>query len=102
QAQLMTDSFKLYRGLHKEFASHDTVNHAAKEYVRGSAHVNTAEGYFSLLKRGIIGTYHHVGSRHLHRYLAEFDFRYNARAVSDAMRSMLAVQGAAGKRLQYH
>src|SRR5436853_710284 len=78
EAQLMTDSFKLYKGLHKEFASHDTVNHEAKEYVRGSAHVNTAESYFSLLKRGIIGTYHHVGSRHLHRYLDEFNFRYNS------------------------
>jgi|SRR5438093_182280 len=101
QAQLMTDSFKLYRGLHKEFASHETVNRAAKEYVRGSAHVNTAEGYFSLLKRGIIGTYHHVGSHHLHRYLAEFDFRYNARKMNDAERTLLAVKNTNGKRLEY-
>ena len=76
-----------YRGLKYEFASHQTVHHGAQEYVRGDAHVNTAEAYFSLLKRGINGTFHHVSSHHLHRYLSEFDFRYNARAVSDAIRS---------------
>ena len=101
QAQLMTDSFIGYRWLNKEFAGHETVNHSAKEYVRGSAHTNTVEGYFSLLKRGIIGTYHHVGSQHLHRYLAEFDFRYNARNVSDRERSILAFKGTEGKRLEY-
>lgn len=100
-AQLMTDQFSGYTGLQKHFASHDTVNHSAKEYVRGKAHTNTVEGYFSLLKRGITGTFHHVSSQHLHRYLAEFDFRYNARKTEDKVRSVLAVQGIEGKRLQY-
>lgn len=101
EAQLMTDSFIGYRWLNKEFAGHEMVNHHAKEYVRGSAHTNTVEGYFSLLKRGITGTYHHVGAKHLHRYLAEFDFRYNARKVTDLERSILAFRGTEGKRLQY-
>ena len=100
-AKLMTDSFNLYKGLNKEFASHDTVNHYRKEWVRGEAYTNTVEGYFSLLKRGLAGTYHHVSKHHLHRYLAEFDFRYSARKEDDAMRSMLAVKGTEGKRLQY-
>ena len=63
----------------KEFARHDTINHSAGEYVRGDAHTNTIEGYFSIFKRGIIGTYHHVSPQHLKRYLGEFDFRYNER-----------------------
>jgi len=100
-AKLMTDSFNLYKGLNKEFASHETVNHYRKEWVRGEAYTNTVEGYFSLLKRGLAGTYHHVSKHHLHRYLAEFDFRYSARKTDDAMRSMLAVKGTEGKRLQY-
>ena len=66
---------------------------------RGNAHTNTAEGYFSLLKRGIIGTYHHISQQHLDRYLAEFDFRYNSRKVEDNTRMTLAVDGAEGKRL---
>jgi transposase-like protein len=78
-AQVMTDMFHGYIGLDKQVAAHDTVNHSTREYARGEAYVNTAEGYFSLLKRGIVGVYHHVGKQHLHRYLAEFDFRYNAR-----------------------
>ena len=72
-AQLMTDSFIGYKDLGKHFAGHESINHSAKEYVRGPAHTNTVEGSFSLLKRGIIGTYHHVSEKHLHRYLAEFD-----------------------------
>ena len=77
------------------------MNHSEGEYVRGTAHTNTVEGYFSLFKRGIVGAYHHVGEKHLHRYLAEFDFRYNARKDSDAMRTMAALKGVEGKRLQY-
>jgi transposase-like protein len=100
-SKLMTDSFNLYKGLNKEFASHDTVNHYRKEWVRGEVYTNTVEGYFSLLKRGLAGTYHHVSKQHLHRYLAEFDFRYSARKTDDAMRSVLAVRGTEGKRLQY-
>jgi hypothetical protein len=89
--------------MHKDFA-HQTVNHGAGEYVRGEAHTNTVEGYFSVLKRGIIGTYHHVSQQHLKRYLAEFDFRYNARqalGVNDVTRTVRALQGASGKRLIY-
>jgi hypothetical protein len=82
------------------------VNHSAEAYVRlaGFAHTNTVENYFSILKRGIIGTYHHVSEAHLHRYLAEFDFRYNERAglgVNDAERMELMAKGISGKRLTY-
>lgn len=100
-AHIMTDSFIGYRGLKNEFAGHDMVDHHREEWVRGNSHTNTIEGYFSLLKRGIVGTYHHVGSQHLHRYLAEFDFRYNSRAVNDQIRSMAAVKAIEGKRLQH-
>lgn len=75
-----------------------------REYVRGEAHTNTIEGYFSILKRGITGTYHHISQRHLKRYLAEFDFRYNERAalgVGDVRRTDLALGGIVGKRLTY-
>ena len=83
---------------------HDAVNHGAGEYVRGDAHTNTVEGYFSILKRGIIGTYHHVSQQHLKRYLAEFDFRYNMRialGVGDVERTQRAMRGIVGKRLTY-
>lgn len=96
---IMTDEFLAYNGLDKEFAGHQTVNHGIKEYVRGNAHVNTAEGYFSILKRGIIGTYHHVSKQHLDQYLNEFNFRYNSRKVDDEFRMILAVDGTKGKRL---
>jgi transposase-like protein len=87
-----------------EFARHQSVNHSIGEYVRGDAHTNTIEGYFSILKRGITGTYHHVSPQHLKRYLAEFDFRYNERAslgVSDEARADTLVRGIVGKRLTY-
>jgi hypothetical protein len=88
----------------KEF-KHDVIKHAAGSYARreGSKriHTNTAEGFFSLLKRGIHGTFHHVSRQHLHRYLNEFDFRYNARGVDDGTRTLLAIKGVAGKRLMY-
>ena len=88
--RMMTDAFKSYAGLDREFASHDVVNHAQEEWVRGEAHTNTAENFFSILKRGINGSYHHVSEAHLHRYLSEFDFRYNnreANGVDDAERT---------------
>ena len=88
----------------KEFPHHATVNHSIGEYVRGDTHTNTIEGYFSILKRGITGTYHHVSPQHLKRYLAEFDFRYNERmalGVDDKERARKAVEGVAGKRLTY-
>ena len=100
-ATLMTDEFAGYKAIGKEFAEHHTVNHSKKEYVRGTASTNTVEGYFSLLKRGLNGTYHHVSQRHLHRYLDEFNFRYNARKEDDATRNFLAVKRSEGKRLLY-
>ncbi len=99
-----TDSSPVYTGLGKSFASHTTVNHSIKEYVRGDAHTNTAEGYFSILKRGIYGTYHHGSAEHLKRYLGEFDFRYNERialGVNDTERTRRAIKGGEGKRLTY-
>lgn len=100
-ATIMTDDFMSYRGLEKEFAFHHVINHGKKEYVRGDIYTNTLEGYFSILKRGIIGVYHHVGKHHLHRYLSEFDFRYNGRKIDDAERSVLVLCGIEGKRLMY-
>ena len=98
---IMTDDFSSYNGLGRDFAEHHVINHSAKEYVRGNVHTNTIEGYFSLLKRGIIGTYHHVSKHHLHRYLSEFDFRYNRRTFDDTERSIAALMSIEGKRLQY-
>jgi transposase-like protein len=85
-------------------STHASVNHSIGEYVRGDAHTNTIEGYFSILKRGIIGTYHHVSPQHLKRYLAEFDFRYNNRTavgIDDSTRANVALSGIVGKRLLY-
>jgi transposase-like protein len=100
EAHLRTDAFASYKKVGREYASHETVDHVF-EYVRGDAHTNTAENFFSLLKRGINGSYHHVSEAHLPRYLAEFDFRYNARHVTDGERTRLALAGAEGKRLTY-
>ncbi len=88
-----------------EFKRHQSVNHSIGEYVRGDAHTNTIEGYFSILKRGINGVYHHVSAQHLKRYLGEFDFRYNERmalGVNDKARAAKAIKGIVGKRLTYH
>lgn len=106
KSYLATDENPAYTNLGKEFDGHGTVNHSANEYVRlgGFVHVNSAENYFSIFKRGVIGTFHHIGEQHLDRYLAEFDFRYNNRSnlgVEDAERSEKAIRGAAGKRLFY-
>lgn len=104
ETALMTDGEGQFRILAPMFASHETVNHGIGEYVRGEAHTNTIEGYFSILKRGIVGTYHHVSQQHLKRYLGEFDFRYNERsalAVTDATRATKAIKGVVGKRLTY-
>lgn len=98
-ATLVTDELHLYKKTGLQFAAHETVNHSIDEYVRGNAHVNTAEGYFSLLKRGINGVYHHVGKQHLHQYLGEFDFRYNTREISDGARTIEGIRKVAGKRL---
>jgi transposase-like protein len=100
-AKMMTDELNIYHGLDMGFASHDTVTHSKREYVRGNVHTNSVEGFFSLLKRGINGIYHHVGKGHLGKYCDEFSFRYCARKVTDAHRAGLLVQGAEGKRLTY-
>jgi transposase-like protein len=99
-----TDESGVYWKIGEEFASHTTVIHSIGEYVRGDAHTNTIEGYFSIFKRGIYGVYHHVSQTHLKRYLCEFDFRYNERialGVDDTERAAKAIRGAAGKRLTY-
>ncbi len=100
-AHLMTDDAGQYKKVGQQFASHEVVNHSAGEYSRGNAHTNTIEGFFSILKRGLVGTFHHVGEQHLQRYVHEFDFRYNTRKVSDAERSENALKGITGKRLTY-
>ena len=102
--RLMTDGEGQYRLVAPMFKSHATVNHGIGEYVRGEASTNTIEGYFSILKRGITGVYHHVSAQHLKRYVAEFDFRYNHRValgVDDFSRTMTALLGVKGKRLTY-
>lgn len=103
-SRFMTDEWGAYQDIGWNFASHGTVKHTAKEYVRGDVHTNTVEGYFSILKRGIFGVFHHVSEAHLRRYLNEFDFRYThriARGVDDTQRAELALQGVKGKRLTY-
>jgi transposase-like protein len=103
-AHLMTDTGYL-KGIGKERKNHSLVNHTADEYVRYDEGVcvttNTVEGYFATLKRGINGVYHHVGRKHLHRYLSEFDFRYNNRETTDGERTLEALKGFEGKRLTY-
>jgi transposase-like protein len=103
-SRFMTDESNIYGGIGWHFASHQTVNHSSKEYVRGDVYTNTAEGYFSILKRGIYGIYQHVSEAHLKRYLVEFDFRYSYRiktGYDDVARADLALLGARGKRLTY-
>lgn len=109
EATVMTDDAATYYKKLEGFAGHETVNHSAEEYVRHEdgkpvIHTNTVEGYFSIFKRGMKGTYQHCGERHLHRYLAEYDFRYNHRValgVNDADRATEALKGVKGKRLTY-
>jgi transposase-like protein len=102
---LMTDDAMVYPSIGREFRGHGSVNHSAEEYVRAQFwHTNTVENFFSIFKRGIMGTYHHVSETHLHRYATEFDFRYNRRAalgIDDSTRADEAIKGVAGKRLTY-
>jgi transposase-like protein len=103
-ATLYTDESKVYATVIPRRRPTATVNHSAGEYVRGDVHTNTIEGYFSILKRGIYGVYHHVSEQHLKRYLAEFDFRYNERSalgVEDEARADKVIRGIVGKRLTY-
>lgn len=104
KVHLMTDDSPVYPKIGKQFNRHSTVNHSIEEYVRGDVYTNTVENYFSILKRGIIGTYHHVSQQHINRYLAEFDFRYNERTklgVNDKDRAGKLLKGIVGKRLTY-
>jgi transposase-like protein len=101
ESRLHTDESKLYVKVGNEFAAHETVNHSTKEYARGDVTTNTVEGYFSIFKRGMRGVYQHCAEKNLHRYLAEFDFRYNTRKITDSERAVLAIRGGEGKRLTY-
>ena len=114
ESRLHTDESKLYVGADGHVEMHETVNHAAKEYVRKggesgglvwpTVHTNTIEGYFSIFKRGMKGVYQHCSEKHLHRYLSEFDFRYNSRealGVNDQARAEKALKAVVGKRLTY-
>jgi hypothetical protein len=106
KSYLMTDEAVVYERLGKEFMGHGTVNHSADEYVRtgGFHHTNTVESFFSLLKRAVYGQFHHISEAHLHRYLAEADFKYNHRAalgINDAERATALLRGTKGKRLLY-
>jgi transposase-like protein len=105
ESALMTDEARHYVALGQEFkGGHGAVTHSADEYVRGEIHSNTVEGYYSIFKRGMKGVYQHCSEKHLHRYLAEFDFRYSHRSavgVEDQDRSQIALRGVSGKRLKY-
>ncbi|TPJ53223.1 IS1595 family transposase [Mesorhizobium sp. B2-7-1] len=104
ETALMTDESNVYPRVGTEFATHDFVTHKDSEYVRGSVHTNTVEGYYSIFKRGMKGVYQHCAEHHLHRYLAEFDFRYSNRialGVDDNNRTVKAMAGIVGKRLKY-
>ena len=101
ETRLHTDESRLYTEIGREFVAHETVHHSSGEYVRADVHTNSAEGFFSIFKRGMKGVYQHCSEKHLHRYLAEFDFRYNNRGISDAERTVEAVRGGEGKRLTY-
>ena len=105
QSTLMTDDARMYWSIGREFAKHGTTLHASREFARpGGVHSNTAENFFSILKRGVVGTYHHWSEAHFARYLAEFDFRYNNRSavgVEDSERATTALKGIVGKRLTY-
>jgi transposase-like protein len=120
ESRLHTDESKLYTGSDEHFSAHSTVKHSDREYARTDfvshnedetefyfeqVHTNSAEGYFSIFKRGMRGVYQHCKEKHLHRYLAEYDFRFNHRAAlcyTDEERAVLAVRGGEGKRLTYH
>jgi transposase-like protein len=104
EAILTTDEARIYKRIGRIFAGHDTVIHGAGEYVRGDVHTNTIEGFFSIFKRGMRGVYQHCSEKHLHRYLAEFDFRYTHRegkGVNDIARAERMAAGIVGKRLTY-
>ncbi len=101
KSNLMTDESRLYTEVGPEFNRHSKVHHAAGQYVKGDTYTNTLEGYYSIFKRGMVGTYQHCGESHLQRYVSEFDFRYNGRKLNDNERRDAALKGISGKRLTY-
>jgi hypothetical protein len=104
EARLMTDEHVMYRRIGREFAEHGAVHHYNKEYVRGDVTTNTIEGAFSIFKRGMRDVYQHCAEKHLHRYLAEFEFRYSHREATgcdDEDRAARILRGIVGKRLTY-
>lgn len=104
ETRLHTDESRLYLGAEAHVAEHHTVHHGSKEYARGIVHTNTVEGVFSIFKRGMKGVYQHCDEKHLHRYLSEYDFRYNNRialGIDDEARALKALKGVSGKRLTY-
>lgn len=110
ESNIMTDEARRYEAIGKEFASHGVVDHSRKEYgytdrdTGAKVNTNTVEGYYSIFKRGMKGVYQHCGEKHLHRYLAEFDFRYSNRSalgIEDRQRADLLAKGIVGKRLTY-
>ena len=104
ETDLMTDEGNHYTAIGKTFASHGTVKHGESEYGLAQSHTNTIEGFYSIFKRGMKGVYQHCSEKHLHRYLAEFDFRYSNRVklgVNDMARTMRMIEGIKGKRLTY-
>lgn len=101
-SRIITDEWRSYRGIGKEFkGGHFTVNHNEGQYVDGDIHVNTAESFFALLKRGVHGTFHHVSKKHLPRYCDEFSFRWSNRELTDGERAVIAIKGSEGRRLNY-
>ena len=104
ESKLMTDEARHYKAIGREFASHESVNHHEEEYGRGIVHTNTVENFYSVFKRGMKGVYQHCSEKHLHRYVAEFDFRYSNRVrlgIDDVERADIALKGIVGKRLTY-
>jgi hypothetical protein len=101
-SHLRTDDARFYNRIGEEFASHETTIHSNREFSRGNGnHSNTAENFFSILKRGVVGTYHHMSATHMHRYLAEFDLRYSTKDKTDADRAADILKGMEGRRLTY-
>jgi transposase-like protein len=101
-SRIITDESPIYKCLQGKYQrGHFSVNHRSGEYVRGDIYTNTIESYFALLKRGLYGTFHAVSKKHLHRYISEFEFRWNTRKVDDGKRVVIAIKGADGKRLMY-
>lgn len=102
QSRIVTDESSSYNGIGREFeGGHQTVNHGIGEYARMDVNTNTAESSFAVLKRGITGIYHAVSKQHLHRYISEFDWRWNRRTMNDGQRAVACIRAAEGKRLRY-